>query len=61
MKEIVFLLFFRIFKLIKNYFPRQQQGGRTTFELNSTAIAEFSSSEVDNSVADFTVHPEIKK
>ena len=35
--------------------------GCTTFELNSTAIAEFSSSEVGNSVADFTVHPEIKK
>ena len=35
--------------------------GRTNFELNSVAVAEFSSSEVGNSVADFTVHPEKKK
>ena len=33
--------------------------GRTTSELNSDAIVEFSSSEVGNSVADFTIHPEI--
>ena len=35
--------------------------GRTKFELNSAAIAKFSSTEVDNSVADFTVYPENKK
>ena len=34
--------------------------GRTNFELNSTSIVEFSSIEVGNSVADFTVHPEKK-
>ena len=61
MEEIVFLLFFGIFKLLKkNEFPRQQ-GSRTNFELNSAAAAEFSSSEVGNSVADVTVHPRKKK
>ena len=38
MEEIVFLHIFKIFKLIKKYFPCQQQGGRTTFELNSAAM-----------------------
>ena len=33
--------------------------GRMNFELNSASIVEFSSSEVGNSVTDFTVHPKI--
>ena len=62
MEEIVFLLFFRIFKLIKKMiFHVSASSGRTNFELNSPVVVEFSSSEVGNSVPDFTVHPKIKK
>ena len=60
MKEIVFLHIFEIFKLIKKIFSMSALG-RTSSELNSAAIAEFSSSEVGNSVADFNFHPDKKK
>ena len=60
MKKNMFLLFFRIFKSIKNQNATSALG-RTTFELNSAAIVEFSSIEVGNSVTDFIIHPEKNK
>ena len=62
MEEIVFLHIFRIFKLIKKViFHVSASSDRTSLKSNSAAAVEFSSSEVGNSVADFTVHLEKKK
>ena len=60
MEETVFLHIFKIFKLIKKIFFTSALG-RMKFWMNLAPTVEFSSTEVGNSIADFTVHPGNKK